>query len=27
LNGIVFVNKLKPTKKQIVLNKYMKLKK
>lgn len=27
LNGIVFVNKLKPTKKQIVLNKYMKMKK
>lgn len=27
LNGIVFVNKLKPAKKQIVLNKYSKLKK
>ncbi len=27
LNGIVFVNKLKPTKKQLVINKYMKLKK
>lgn len=27
LNGIVFVNKLKPTKKQLVLNKYMKMKK
>lgn len=27
LNGIVFVNKLKPAKKQLVLNKYSKLKK